>query len=71
MIKVNGKNGSIIGNTQQLTTDFSLIVVSLIDTFVKEGGNDEDDVIKLLESAFRTGVRAYFNFKDGGIYEQN
>ena len=65
MIKCKGNAIEFEGMTSELLKDFSMIVLSLIETLVKNTPLDTDEVILLMEKFFKLGVKSYFDFKDG------
>lgn len=70
MIKCREHDVEFEGTAVQLTTDFSMVVLGLIDTLQKNTPIDIDDIILLVEKSFKLGVKSYFDFKDGGINEE-
>ena len=65
MIICNGRELNFEGTAVQLTSDFSMIVVGLIETLVNKSPIDTDDVITIMEKSFKLGVKAYFDFRAG------
>lgn len=70
MIKCNGHDIEFEGTAPQLSTDFSMIVLSLIETLVKNTPLDTDEVILLMEKTFKLGVKSYFDFRAGDDNEE-